>query len=327
MNTQTDWLSALVILAAGLVLGLLFFYSSKRRNARTPIGEADPLRGDLEARRDALVEQLRDPALSGDERQRLEVETAEVLRKLDDVSGLSPTSSEGAVMERPLNPATNHVLAAAMKGFMWGVTTFAVLGGLGFFVMQQWAPRTKGGAPTDPAARKQQSPERSDATIQQLEAKIRRDPKNLHFRNDLAQAQLERDNLMAVFEVTKVVLDQRPEDSRALTLQAVVRAAMGDAELATTMLKRAARSDPKNLDARVALAWVYAQNDRIQDAQETIAAALKEFPAEKAMLDQILQQMKTQLATGAPRAQHVTQRGQLPPGHPGVGVTAIRPIE
>jgi len=46
----------------------------------------------------------------------------------------------------------------------------------------------------------------------------------------------------------------------------------------------------------VALAWVLAQNDRIPEAEDTIAKAQLDFPAEKAMLDQVLQQMKTQVA-------------------------------
>lgn len=292
MNTQTDWITAVVILAAGLIIGLLFTYSRKRRNGPTPAGESDLRSRDLTARRDSLVELLRDPVLSGDERQRLELETVEVLRKLDGVSGLSRTSLGKSETKLPDNPVTNGVLAAAMKGFVMGVATFAVLAGLGYFVMQQAAPRTNGSAPADPVAPTQPSPQRSGLTIEQLEAKVALDPENMQLRNDLAQAQLGNDNLMGVFEQTKVVLDQNPEDSRALTLQAVVRAAMGEAELAITMLKRAARSDPQNVNARVALAWVLAQNDRIQEAEDTIATAQLDFPAEKAMLDQALQQMK-----------------------------------
>ena len=59
---------------------------------------------------------------------------------------------------------------------------------------------------------------------------VQRDPNNLQLRNDLAQAYIERENLMAVFEQTKFVLEKSPTDSRALTFQALVRMAMGEAD-------------------------------------------------------------------------------------------------
>ncbi|HEX2059098.1 MAG TPA: hypothetical protein VHK90_00005, partial [Thermoanaerobaculia bacterium] len=69
MTSSTDWLSATVILAAGLILGALFiFFFTRRKSARTLGGDADLERKDLEAKRDALVAQLRDPALDANER-------------------------------------------------------------------------------------------------------------------------------------------------------------------------------------------------------------------------------------------------------------------
>jgi len=56
-----DWISAIAVLVAGLVLGVLFFYFNKRK-AQTLGGEADLERKDLEAKRDALVQQTRPSA-------------------------------------------------------------------------------------------------------------------------------------------------------------------------------------------------------------------------------------------------------------------------
>ena len=312
MNTQTDWLTAVVILAAGLLLGFLFFYFNKgRKNTLKLDGDADVQR-DLEARRDTLVEQLREPALSDQDRHRLELEAVDVLRELDDLS-VKPV--ELGVMRT----APNTVTASARKGFAWGVTTFAVLGALAYLVTKQAAPRTNGAAPVESTAPQQQaSTERLVATIQQLEERVRSDPKNLDLRNDLAQAELGRDNFMAVFAETKIVLEQRPEDSRALTLQAVVRAAMGEAELAVTMLQRAARSDPKNLNARIALAWVYARNNRMQESEDTITLASREVPEEKAMFERVRQQIKEYVSKNARGPTPVAASDQLPPGHPAV---------
>ncbi|HEX7809404.1 MAG TPA: hypothetical protein VF608_11780, partial [Thermoanaerobaculia bacterium] len=90
MNVPTDWTSALAILAAGLILGLLVFFIARRRKA-----SATNKRLELEAKRDALVEQLRTLGddVAGDERAWLERETAEVLRALDRVPAAPPSDA------------------------------------------------------------------------------------------------------------------------------------------------------------------------------------------------------------------------------------------
>lgn len=311
MNTPTDWVSAIAILAAGLVLGALLFYFNKRRNAQTLGNEADLERKDLEAKRDALVQQLRDPSLGPDERTRLELETADALRKLDHYDRIAPTLVPAAASNNAMNPT--------IKGFLWGTVSIAALFGLGYFVMQQAKPRQEGDGLTGGMAQQQQVPAQApnasaDPIVQQLEAAVQSQPGNLQLRNDLAQAYLERDNLMAVFQQTKLVLEKSPEDSRALTLQGIVRMAMGEAEEATKLLQRATKNDPKNLDGWVALAWVYAQSDRMPDAERMIAEAGRQVPQEKARLEQVFGQMKTQIAERA--APQATQGNQLPEGHP-----------
>ena len=205
----------------------------------------------LETRRDALIAKLRDANLDPAEREALEVETAAVLREIDE-----SVPAEVA----PANP----FLASAIKGFAWGVAVFAILAALGYMVATKASPRAT------PAA---------SLTDEQ--------------RLDRAQKELDRDNLMGVFEETKAVLEHDPENSRALTLQAMVRAAMNEGDRATEMLERATKSDPRNLDARVALAWVHAQNGRLSEAEKTIALAIKDVPSEKALLEKVLQQIKT----------------------------------
>ncbi len=241
MNPQTDWVSALAILTAGLMLGAIFFYLTRRPKRSV----------DLESQRDALIAKLRDPNLDPIERQSLELETAALLRAIDE-----DVPSE-------VVPATPF-FASAMKGFLWGVATFAVLGALGYMVATKASPRTAVQAKSD-----------------------------VEVRLDRAQKELERDNLIAVFDETKIVLEQHPDHSRALTLQAMVRAAMGEDDRATEMLQRAAKSDPLNLDARVALAWVHAKNGKMSEAEKTIAIAIKDVPSQRELLEKVLQQIKT----------------------------------
>jgi thioredoxin-like negative regulator of GroEL len=262
MNPQTDWLTALIILAAGLVLGMLFLFKSRRRQENEDT---------LELRLDALVERLRDDGLDPAERVQLETETADVLRQIDarPAMGTAPASS---------------FLASMMKGLAWGVTTFAVLGALGYMVATKASPRTPDPVAAAPAAQ----PE-----IAALEKQLAADPSNDVLRMDLARTELQRDNLMGVFEHTKIVLERNPDHSGALTMQAMVRAAMGEADVATQLLERATKSDPTNLDARVAMAWVHARNGRMSEAEKTIAEAVRAVPAEKELLDKVLVQIRT----------------------------------
>jgi hypothetical protein len=315
MNAPIDWVSAIAVLAAGLVLGALFYLFNKAKQVSKLGGEADLERKDLEAKRDALVQQLRDPSLGADERTRLEIETAGALRKLDRYgrSTFAGTTASQPAVASGMNPT--------IKGFLWGALSIAALFALGYFVMQQAKPRQEGeeltGSIDTPRQQAQQAPAQGGAAndpMQQLQAAVQAQPNNLQLRNDLAQAYLERNDLMSVFQQTKFVLEQSPEDSRALTLQGLVRMAMGEADEATKMLQRATKSDPKNLDSWVSLAWVYAQDNRMQDAERMIAEAGKQVPQEKARLEQVFSQMKAQIAQSA--AARPAQGGALPEGHP-----------
>src|SRR5205085_6182442 len=133
---------------------------------------------------------------------------------------------------------------------------------------------------------------------------------------DLAQAYLERDNLMAVFEQTKFVLERKPDDSRALAFGGLVRMSMGDMAAAQTMIEKSTQVDPKNLDGWVALAWINVQKGDMKAAEGNIAAAAKASPNEKARLEEVFAQMKTHAndATTQP-AQTAAAGGPLPPGH------------
>ncbi|HEX8169316.1 MAG TPA: tetratricopeptide repeat protein [Thermoanaerobaculia bacterium] len=316
MNAPTDWLSAVAILASGLVLGALFVFFFKR-NKTAPIVDADLERKDLEAKRDALIAQLRDPELTIDERARLERDTADVLRRLDAHAPVAaPATPASARVGTPPAPG----ISPFAQGFLWGAGSVAALAFLGYLVMNSAKERgandsVTGGGPMQTApmqnAQQQQQQQPPDPAVLQLEAAVQRDPNNLALRNQLAQAYLERDNLMAVFEQTKFVLAKSPNDSRALTFQAIVRMAMGDTTSAEQMLKKATASDPKNLDGWVALAWVYANSNRMKDAEAMIAAAQKQSPQDAARLQEVLTQMRNAGQTQA------AQNG-LPEGHPSI---------
>lgn len=309
MNAPTDWISALAILAAGLILGALVVFYLKRRKPNASVEVPDADLKDLEAKRDALVAQLRDldANASPNERTRLELETAEVLRQID--RHQPPPRAHAS----PSAPAP--AMDPTVKGFLWGAASVAALAALGYFVMQSATPRQEGGSLTGDIGTGQQQARPADPVVQQLEAAVRSSPDDLRLRNDLAQAYIERNNLMGVFEQTKYVLDRSPDDPRALTLHGLVRLAMGEAETAQEMLERATRSDPKNLDSWVALAWVHVQNDKVAEAEQMIAEAAKHSPDEAPRLQQVFAQMKAHVAQMKTQP---AQSGELPAGHPAV---------
>ena len=311
----TDWTSAIVIGVAGIILGALFIFLFNRKKA-APTIEVDLERKDLEAKRDALIAQLRAlPDDAVDERARLESETAIVLRQLDQRH--APAAAARAA-------APSLAASQFTKGFLWGAGSAAALAALLFFVYQAATPRTEGematggiGGPQQQQRPAQQPAPSTDPVVIQLEQAVQKDPNNSKLRLDLAQMYLERDNLMGVFEQTKAVLDREPQNARALTFGALVRMAMGESDNAVTMLQQATKIEPANLDAWVAMAWIHTQTGKMNEAEAAIAQAARVSPENKGRLDDVLAQMKAhvQQQQNAPQ----TAQGAMPPDHPPVG--------
>jgi cytochrome c-type biogenesis protein CcmH/NrfG len=267
MNAPTDWMSALAIVAAGLVLGFLVFFVSRRRKA-----SAANRRVELEARRDSLVQQLRDLGDDGadDERAWLERETAEVLRALDRVPVTLPA----------IAPAPRRTSAGA--GFVWGVACTLIAGGIVYY----------------------------GSTF----ARDRNAPADVEQRIALAKDAFSRNDLTAVFDLTKGVLAEQPNEPRALTYNAVARMARGEMKEARVQLEQATQLDPKLLDAWVALASVRTQTGDKEAANAAIEAAIQQRPEEEKQLRGVFAEMQKPPA-------------QLPPDHPPLGAagTATQP--
>jgi tetratricopeptide (TPR) repeat protein len=296
---MTDWLSAGGMILSGLIVGFMFWYGMKGRAVKP-----DTERLDLEAKRDLLLQQLRELRETGgsvEEQKRLERETADVLRALDKRAPAPKSAKPAAPAATPDVNIAALTRAAAVRGFIWGAASVAVLGGIAWFVTEKAMPKTEqsmGGAPmaSAPQSQQQQPP---DPALQQIEAAVAKSPDDLEMRNQLAKAYLERENLMGVFEQTKYILARTPDDARALTYQALVRMSMGQRDPAAEMLQRAIKSDPQLIDAYVALAWDDIQRGKMSEAEAQIAEAARRHPDQKARLDDVLAKMKEQ-AKNAP---------------------------
>jgi Tfp pilus assembly protein PilF len=331
MTGQTDWVSAVAILASGLILGLMLMFYLKRRRDGSASSAPDREMQDLEARRDLLITQLREIDDVADatpeqlaERRRLELAAADVLRAIDGresapaaTAGATATREATAAEARPVPSAS----AAAMKGFVWGVLSVGVLVGLGFFVYKSANDRGANEGPTGSAMAPnevQQPPAAQDPAVLALEAAVQKNPEDMEQRIELSRAYLEHDNLMGVFEQTNFVLKANPNEPRAMTYQALVRLAMGQTDEATAMLKKANELAPDFIDATVALAWVYTQKGNMAQAETAMRDAMKRHPQDRVRLEQVLADMKAHKdePQTARSAGPVDPNAPLPPGHP-----------
>ncbi|HEX9500553.1 MAG TPA: tetratricopeptide repeat protein, partial [Thermoanaerobaculia bacterium] len=271
---MTDWLSASAMLLAGVIVGAMFLYGMRRRQ-----GRGDLERADLEAKRDALVARLReshDPAL--------ELEAAEVLRKLDKLDVPAITT-----------PQRTQSVQSTLKGFVWGAGSVAAIAAIGFFVMQQ----------TKPAANKE-TPPRADP-VSDLERSVQQNPDNLSLRDDLAKFYLDRNNIDGVAEQTRYVLQRNPNDARALTYSAIVHIIARQPQAAAAMLDRATQSDPNLVDAWVGVAWLGAQSGDMARAEAAMGEAKRRHPEMTARLDELMARLRTpQQQPAATEGVHVT---------------------
>jgi len=315
-----DFLIPTALALCGLVAGFMIAYASSRKNA--PRADRELERRDLEAKRDALIRQLRNPN-DDQERARLEQECAAVLRKLEGV-GVTPSVSEGPGRRGGTTKPTS-----AAVGFIWGAGSVAVLALLGYFVMQSAKPREENqpltgnvGAPTTstPTAT---PPMAGDAALTQLENAVRTSPDDIDRRMELAKAYLDRENMMGVYEQTQYVLQKSPKHARALTYGGLVRMAMGQHDGAKQMFDAATKSDPTLLDAWVALAWLDMQSGKRAEAEAAIGEAKKQHPEETQRLDQILAEMKRRASGAAAASAAEPPAGEAPaaPQGPSVHVT------
>ncbi len=293
---MTDWTSAGAMLMAGIIVGVVFLYAMKRRADH---GDAE-LR-DMKAKRDALVQQLRDFDGGRDEQKRLEREAANVLRQIDE--------RKAKTKKREERPQALIARQAAIKGFAWGAGSVLVLVGIGWYVTQKAQPREAAPSPQAAPMQQQQQQPQADPQLQQFEAAVAQRPDDLGLRTQLARAYLDRENLMGVFEQTQYILKRTPHDPQALTYQALVRIAMGQVDTAMPMLREAIRHDPRFLDAYVTLAWAQTTAGKNSEAEATIKEAEKAHPEQKGRLAEVLVKMEEQAKT---------QRAAVPPNHPAV---------
>jgi tetratricopeptide (TPR) repeat protein len=166
--------------------------------------------------------------------------------------------------------------------------------GLLFFLVSQSARERSpeqsvtGDAPPSAGARAE------DPEVARARAAVQRNPADVDARLELARLNLIRRDMMGVFEETQQVLQRSPGNPRALSYQALVRLAMGQADKAESMLKEALAADPQLLDAYIHLMLVHVRTGRAAEAEKVLADAARRFPDREESLRGLLADLKSQ---------------------------------
>ncbi|HEY5609578.1 MAG TPA: tetratricopeptide repeat protein [Thermoanaerobaculia bacterium] len=289
----TDWLTAAAVLVSGLVVGVMLLrhiYLTTRGRSATPASPASSLT-DLEAKRDSLLQQLRelddtssklDPGELPRRRAELEIEAAKALR---DIERFSP---ETAAPQPGIPPPPRQ--KSAIAGFAWGMAATLVIVAIVVYVSRSATERGTSGSLTGNLPNEMQQPADDIARLEQI---VAQNPENLDARLDLAQTQLFRENLVEVAKHSRYVLERSPGHPRALAYQAFVRMAAGEEQVAIELLDQALRTDPNLLDGWIYLALVRMRLGEGEKAIEAIAEAKRRHPDQSAMLDQLLAEMQS----------------------------------
>lgn len=296
MEQTTDWIPALVVLALGVVIGLIVYWRSSRREPLPAPSEVALEERDHRARFDALIQQLRElddlaskrtPEQLARERRALETEAALALREL---AAVPQTHSH--VASEPVPGELASPPRSVLPGFLWGAGTVFAIAVLVIFVTRGAFDRPEGGSLTggsmSPAPQAAGSPVIDLRALQQA---VAQNPENLDARLDLAQAMLINQDIAGVAEQTRQVLSRDPENPRALSYGSLVELASGNTDRALGMAERSIEGDPSNPETWVHLALIQVQNGSPAEAESTMREAMTRFPAEAATLEGILTEL------------------------------------
>jgi tetratricopeptide (TPR) repeat protein len=346
-----DWIPGLLVLAVGLVFGtaLVWRVWAASRAARGAAASGAETR-DLLGKRDALLRQLREleetagkrtPDQLARERYDLELQAARVLLTLDlrEEQGRPPVSAPPGVTEGAAAPQVSAARSdAGLRGFLWGTGSATALLFLAFFVYQSAKPREEGAAvtgnvpragsggggppkATEPGGRAARGDSASDPEEAAARAALARDPNDIDAHLVLARVLLGRQDMMGVWNETKFVLERAPGNPQAQAYQALVRLAMGQADVALDLLKKALATDPDLIDGYVHMALVYVRMGRLDDAKATIAIASQRFPAQAPGLRRLLADLQRPQAS---RPAASEPAGDEADPHAGLGIPGGR---
>jgi len=321
LAAEFSWTPPLVVLALGAVAGAVVVATrSKNKGAHQAAAHAPETSrtSDLQRRYDTLIRRLAE-GVSPEERAAIELEAAQVLMEMETGARTAATAAApvpSAPAPAPAGSVAPAKPASALAGFLYGILAMGTLGGLFYLASQGAAVRPEGGSPTGGntmgSAASSQPPTTAaeDAALAALEESVRKAPTDIAQRVELTRAYLQRRDLMKVFDQTQAILEVEPGQPHALTYQALVRVAMGQADQAETMLIDAIKKNPRIEDAYIHLAIARLQLNNRKEAEEAIEAGQKEFPEDKEVLANVFEQISS--AAAAPGAPATDEHPEVP---------------
>lgn len=343
MAAEFSWTPPLVVLALGTVAGAVAVgLRSRQKHAAGPIEPslATSQVSDLQRRYDALIRRLAE-GVSDEERARIELEAAHVLMEMESPGGKTKQTHTAKAEVAPEPPAAKSPARppSALAGFAYGVLAMGTLGGLFYLASLGSTERAQGGSPTGgntmgSAAARPENAAAENAEIAALEANVQKTPQDIGLRVELTRAYLRQRDLMKVFDQTQAILEIQPGEPHALTYQALVRVAMGQADQAETMLVDAIKKNARIEDAYIHLAIARLQLGNRKGAEAAIADGQKQFPEDRELLADVFKQISTAAdaeaaagppATGAPegRRPEADVATAAAPGSPATGGSVV----
>jgi Flp pilus assembly protein TadD len=192
-----------------------------------------------------------------------------------------------------------------------------------FYVSQSATQRQEGGSPTGtgmgsaPRAAAGAAPGGNDAPedtrTTELRQTLAKNPDDLDARLELARQLLGQHDLMGVWNETQYVLERQPGHPRALSYQSLVRLAMGQGDVAVSMLKQAIAADPKLIEAHENLAFVYTSLGRTKEAEAAVAETTRLSPEDGKRLEHALVQIAAARRERAASPEGVQAHADVPP--------------
>lgn len=302
----TNWLPAILMVAAGAIAALAYLFTARRPSSETP---RDGTAEDLDARYQAKLVQLREhqaakhllpPAEWDLVRARLEGEAAHILRERD-----------GAKHERQ-KAAGRAEQKAAAKAKATGLTskhpglTAALIGGavVGFFVLlafnlsestsgrREGMPGSAGAASDGPSP----APAPEDPQLVALAQRVQSSPEDPEAVGALALYLVRRQAFDDARPLVDRVTQLDPFHVRGRVMRAVMKAVDGDAQTSQDELEHLSDYYPEAYDARMFAGLIAMETNDTPRALRNLEAYLETAPAteQPPMMRRLVQQLKAQ---------------------------------
>ena len=319
MNDAT-WLPSLIVLGAGLVIGLLLAYRLRQTSFTPSVAEAADLKlkiRDLEARREDLYRRLRsadEDHLSPAEIAALEETAARTLSELDQLSGQLPKRALQKD-DRPDGQPTPQVTSEAGRparnplvvGFAFGAGMVLIVALLVYWAVRDAQPKPQA-ATTAPTAQTMEAPHEGQVQISpelaqliaDLSARVTADPEDWQSRKELALTQLAGAQFFEAFNQATQILQRFPEDPDGLFVHGVVRLTMGQSDQALDLMDQVLAQHPDHKQALIYRGLALYQMGNVEPAVDTWEVGLEMVGGRDPDFEELLAMARSGAAPATP---------------------------